>query len=147
LASNESSRREYPDRPLVGVGAAVMKGDMLLLIKRAKEPGKGLWSIPGGLVELGESVRETARRETMEETGIEVEVGELLGVFDSPTYDEKGRLRFHYILIDFSARPVGGSLKGSSEIQDLKWVRTDEIKQYELTSVLGKLLEKMGLAK
>ena len=145
ILKSSGSRREYPDLPLVGVGALVMKDDMVLLVKRQTEPGKGLWSIPGGLVELGETVIEAAKREVKEETSLDIEIKELIGVFDSMTYDDAGRLRFHYVLIDYLAHPKSSSLKGNSEVADVRWVKVGELRGYELTKILGKLLIKMGL--
>jgi len=143
--TSSQARREYPDLPLVGVGALVMKDGKVLLVKRQTEPGEGLWSIPGGLVELGETVYEAAKREVKEETSLDIEISELIGVFDSMTYDDAGRLRFHYVLIDYLARPKGGSLKGNAEVADVRWVSVSELGDYELTKILGKLLKKMGL--
>ena len=145
ILKSSGSRREYPDLPLVGVGALVMKDDMVLLVKRQTEPGKGLWSIPGGLVELGETALEAAKREVKEETSLDIEIKELIGVFDSMTYDDAGRLRFHYVLIDYLAHAKGGSLKGNAEVADVRWVKVGELRGYELTKILGKLLIKMGL--
>ena len=145
IQKSSGLRREYPDLPLVGVGALVMEDDKVLLVKRQTEPGKGLWSIPGGLVELGETIHEAVEREVKEETSLDIEIGELIGVFDSITYDDAGRLRFHYVLIDYLARPKGGSLKGNAEVADVRWVNVGELGGYELTKVLGKLLRKMGL--
>ena len=145
IQKSSGSRREYPDLPLVGVGALVMEDDKVLLVKRQTEPGKGLWSIPGGLVELGETILEAAKREVKEETSLDIEIRELIGVFDSMTYDDAGRLRFHYVLIDYLARPKGGSLKGNAEVADVRWVNVGELGGYELTKVLGKLLRKTGL--
>jgi len=139
------TRRKYPDLPLVGVGALVMKDDKVLLVKRQTEPGKGLWSIPGGLVELGETIIEAVKREVKEETSLDTEIKELIGVFDSMTYDDAGRLRFHYVLIDYLAHPRGGSLKGNAEVADVRWVNINELGGYELTKILGKLLIKIGL--
>ena len=95
--------REYPSRPIVGVGVLVKRGDKVLLVRRRFDPGRGKWSIPGGLVELGETVRGAALREVYEETGLNVKLDRLLGVVDYIERDKRGRVRFHYVLVDFLA--------------------------------------------
>ena len=143
-------RREYPSAPRVGVGGLVVDGDKLLLIQRAFEPSSGLWSIPGGLLEVGESLEEAVAREVEEETGVKVEVGELLDVLNLVVRDENGRVKYHYVLIDFLAKPVGGRLKPSRETLDVRWVSVKEVEEYPLTKtarkLIGKALEK-GLIK
>ncbi|MGE5114667.1 MAG: NUDIX hydrolase [Acidobacteriaceae bacterium] len=115
-------KRDYPDRPIVGVGAVVVNGGRALVVRRATEPLKGEWSIPGGMLELGEKLREGIAREVREETGLEVEVGEVLDVFDSIFPDSEGRMQYHYVLIDFLCRPVTGELCASSDVSDARWV-------------------------
>ena len=100
--------REYPKRPLLGVGAIVLRGGKVLLVCRAQEPCKGEWTFPGGLVDLGETLREAAERETYEETGIRVRAGDVLEVVDSLVKGTGGRLRFHYSIIDVICRYVSG---------------------------------------
>ena len=95
--------REYPDRPFVGVGVVVWRGDNVLLIQRGKPPRIGAWSLPGGAQELGETVRETAVREVREETGVEIDVTHLIDVVDTITRDKDGRVRLQYTLVDFAA--------------------------------------------
>ena len=134
--------REYPSQPLVGVGVLIRDGGKILIARRAGEPSKGLWSIPGGLVELGERVRDAAVREAREETGLEIEIEDLLGVFDSVTRDENGSIRYHYIIVDFLARPVGGELKPASDISDARWIDPAEVGQYSTTKTLGLLIDR-----
>jgi ADP-ribose pyrophosphatase YjhB (NUDIX family) len=135
--------REYPEHPLVGVGALVIESDKILVVKRENEPGKGLWSIPGGLLELGERVRDGAVRETEEETGIKIEIDSLIDVVDSVTKDENGRIRYHYVLIDFLAHPIGGKLNPNSDVKEAKWVTFEELKRLPTTRTLKYLLEKV----
>jgi len=135
--------REYPSQPLVGVGVLIRDGAKILIAQRAREPSKGLWSIPGGLVELGEKVRDAAKREVEEETGLSVEIDDLLGVFDSVTRDEKGAVQYHYILVDFLAHQTGGELKPASDCSDARWVCPEEVSQYHTTRTLGLLMEKL----
>jgi len=136
--------REYPKAPLVGVGAVVLNGDEVLLVRRKHEPGKGLWSIPGGLVELGERLRDAVKREILEETGIEVEVGGLLDVMDNIVTDRDGKVRFHYVLVDFLAEPKGGSPKAAEDAEEAGWFKKGELKPGDLTRTAARLLEKIG---
>lgn len=119
-------RRDYPDRPIVGVGAVVVQDGQALVVRRATEPLKGEWSIPGGMLELGEKLREGIAREVREETGLTVEVGEVLDVFDSIFPDAEGKTQYHFVLIDFLCRPTGGLLRASSDVSDAKWVTAEE---------------------
>ena len=138
-------RRLYPERPLVGVGVLIRDGDRYLLVRRAAEPDAGLWSIPGGLVELGERVEEAAVREALEETGLEVEIRDLLGVVDKIERDDAGRIRFHFVIVDYLAEVKGGSLKASSDALEARWVRAEELPKYRLSPTLVKLLRDIGL--
>ncbi|HDO41835.1 MAG TPA: NUDIX domain-containing protein [Candidatus Bathyarchaeota archaeon] len=139
--------RIYPKTPLVGVGAVVQKGNRILLIRRANEPGKGLWSIPGGLVEVGETLRDAARREVEEETGIKVEIGEIIDVMENIIRDEEGRVKFHYVLIDFKAAPISDNVKlsPSPEALEIGWFTPEEMKSMPLTQTVRKLLRKMNI--
>ena len=100
--------REYPSHPRVGVAAVVLRDNQVLLVQRGREPGKGSWGLPGGMLELGETLAEGACREVMEECGVEIEVGPLVAVFEPMQRDEDGRLRFHYVVVDYLARYVSG---------------------------------------
>ncbi len=97
-------KRDYPEHPIIGVGAVIVNGDRALIVRRDTEPLKGEWSVPGGVLELGEKLRDGVAREALEETGLRVEVGELLDVFDSIFPDAEGRTQYHYVLIDFLCR-------------------------------------------
>jgi ADP-ribose pyrophosphatase len=136
-------RREYPDAPLVGVGTVTIKNGRILLIRRAFEPGAGKWSIPGGLVEVGEKLSEAAVRETAEETGIQVEVLELINVFDMIDLDGHGKPKYHYVLVDFLSKPVGGKERPSSEVTELRWVTFEEARSMDLTKTARKALEEL----
>ena len=118
-------RREFPELPLVGVGAIIIEGDRVLLVKRAHPPIQGQWSVPGGVLEVGEMVREAAVREAREETGLTVEPGELLGVYDRILRDAERRVQYHYVLIDFLCRRVGGELLAASDAAEVRWFRRD----------------------
>jgi 8-oxo-dGTP diphosphatase len=126
-------RRLYPKQPLVGVGAVLVCSGKILLEKRKNEPGKGKWSIPGGLVELGEGAERTAIREVWEETGLTVEKPGLIDVLDNVELDEDGRVKYHFVIIDYFLRLKGGTLKASSDAAELKWVNLDDVESHVLT--------------
>ena len=140
-----SSRRLYPKKPLVGVGILIRDGDRYLLIKRAADPDKGLWSIPGGMVEIGERTQDAAIREAKEETNLDVEVVEVLDVVDKIIRDEESRIKYHFVIVDYLAKFVGGELKASSDALDARWVETEEFPEYDLSLTLILLLRRMGL--
>ena len=140
-----SNRRLYSEKPMVGVGVLIRDGDRYLLIKRAAEPDAGLWSIPGGLVEVGERAAESATREAREETGLDVEVVEVLGVVDKILRDEESRVKYHFVIVDYLATPKGGTLKPASDALDARWVRAEEFPSYELSPTLVELLKRVGL--
>ena len=120
-------KREFPEMPLVGVGSIIIEGDRVLLVKRAHPPIQGQWSIPGGVLEVGEMVREAAVREAREETGLIVEAGELLGVYDRILRDPERRVQYHYVLIDFLCRRVGGELIAASDAAEVRWFTPQEL--------------------
>jgi 8-oxo-dGTP diphosphatase len=126
-------KREYPGAPILAVGVIVLAGDRVVLIRRDKEPSRGLWTFPGGAVELGETVREAARREAREETGLEVEVGEVAAVVDHVLRDESGAVRYHYVILDFFARPLGGTLRPSSDVSDVRWASLADVETLPMT--------------
>src|SRR5271169_3033367 len=120
-------QREFPEVPLVGVGAIIIEDARVLLVKRAHPPIQGQWSIPGGVLEVGELVREAAIREAREETGLIVEPGDLLGVYDRVLRNAEKRVQYHYVLIDFQCRRVGGELAASSDAAEVRWFAHDEL--------------------
>jgi 8-oxo-dGTP diphosphatase len=119
--------REYPDNPLVGVGAVIVQENRVLLIRRGTPPLLGEWSLPGGVLECGETLREAVAREAREETGLQVETGEMLGVYERVIRDDQGRVRYHYVLIDFLCRAVGGDLKAGSDAAAVRWYTREEL--------------------
>jgi len=121
--------REYPKHPIVGVAAVVLRDGQVLLVQRGREPAKGLWGLPGGMLELGETLAEGVRREVLEECGIEIEVGPLVGVFEPMQRDGDGRLRYHYVVLDYLARYVGGELRAADDADDARWVELDALER------------------
>lgn len=136
------TQREYPDRPLVGVGAVIIQDRRVVVVKRATEPLKGRWSIPGGMLELGEKLREGTAREALEETGLIVEVGDVLDVFDAIYTDPTGLTQYHYVLIDFLCHPVGGELRAASDVSEVRWISEAELDSLGMTENTLKVIRK-----
>lgn len=131
-------RREYPQVPIVAVGVIIRSSDLagqdrIVLIRRDQEPARGLWTFPGGAVELGESVRAAAQREAREETGLEVELGEVAVVIDHVARDAEGRVQYHYIIIDFYAEPTGGSLRPGTDVSAARWASLADLDDLLMT--------------
>lgn len=138
------SPREYPERPIVGVGAVIIdsKGWRVVLVRRGAPPLQGQWSLPGGAVELGETLRAAAQREVQEETGLTVEVGELLEVFDRIVPAADGRTRYHYVLVDFLCRVRGGELRAGCDAADALWADRLELEKYSLENPAMEVIRK-----
>jgi 8-oxo-dGTP diphosphatase len=144
-----TSSREYPERPIVGVGGVIIDNRRALLIRRGSEPLRGEWSIPGGTLELGESLQEGVRRELREETGLEVRVLELIEVFDRVFPDDgslpsakKQRPRFHFVIVDYLCERIGGEPRAGSDVTDVVFASEDELGQYHLTETATRVLKK-----
>jgi ADP-ribose pyrophosphatase len=137
------SKREYPDSPRLGVGAIVIKDNKTLLIKRGAAPGKGLWAIPGGSVELGETLQEAAEREIMEETGLVIRAGKPVYAFDFIERDDAGRIRFHFAIVDIMADYVSGTLNAADDALEARWVSHEELMNLLITPSTSKLLKEM----
>jgi mutator protein MutT len=125
--------RQYPERPIVGVGAVIVDDGKVVLIRRRYEPLKGHWSLPGGMVELGETLEAAVSREMLEETGLVVDVGPVIEVFDRITCDEQRRVRYHFVLVDYLCRPVSGELCAGSDVDAAIWADQTSLGEYELT--------------
>jgi len=119
-------KREYPDSPLVGVGAIIIQDGRVLLVKRGHAPLAGEWSIPGGVLELGETARAAAVREALEKTCLTVEPTELLGVYDRVLEDGAGRTLYHFVLIDFLCRPLAGKAQAAGDADEVRWFTFEE---------------------
>ncbi len=129
----DRSDRLYPSRPLAGVGAVVWDGSCVLLERRGQPPAQGSWAIPGGLVEIGETAEDAVRREVQEECGIEIEVGPVLGLFQPIHRDNDGRIRYHFLIVDFLAYYRAGELRIGDDAADARWVAPADLPQYELS--------------
>jgi len=125
--------RLYPKQPIAGVGAVIICKGKILLEKRKGEPGRGKWTVPGGLVELGESAEQTVIREVREETNLEVDQPKLVDVVNSVTTDENGKIKYHFVIVDYFVKLKGGTLKAADDAAELSWVEFGEVENYDLT--------------
>ncbi|MDO9528191.1 MAG: NUDIX hydrolase [Syntrophales bacterium] len=138
------SKREYPDSPRVGVGAIVLKDGKVLLVKRGIPPSKGLWAIPGGSVELGETLQEAAEREILEETGLVIRAGKPIYSFDFIERDDAGRIRFHFAIVDVIADYVSGTPNADDDALEACWISPGELKELPVSENTLKVLEEIG---
>jgi mutator protein MutT len=138
----EALKRLYPKQPIVGVGALIISNGKILLEKRKYEPGKGKWSIPGGLVELGETTKQTVVREVREETGLEVEKPSLIDIVDNITKDRNDEVKYHFVIIDYFVKLKGGTLEASSDAQELRWVTFDKVEKFDLTKTFREFFQR-----
>lgn len=138
VSTGGSTGREYPERPIASVAACVFKGNRVLLVKRATPPSQGLWSVPGGMVELGETIQDTAKRELNEECDIEIEVDKIFNVEDLIVPDEKGRIQFHYVVTYVVAYHVSGEAYPGSDALDVQWATRQELGNLNMNPVVQK---------
>ena len=139
-------RRSYPDHPIVGVGAVIVQRGRALLVRRASEPLMGEWSVPGGMLELGETLRDGVRREVLEEAGLVVEPGEVLDIFDSIITDGEGRTQYHYVLIDYLCRPISGEARAGTDVSEVQWVGQTDLAAMRLRESIEQVVRK-GLSR
>jgi mutator protein MutT len=135
-------RREYPERPIVGVGGVVIHNERALLIRRGSAPLEGEWSIPGGMLEIGETIFEGVQRELLEETAIEVKVLDLIEVFERVTRDDEGRLKYHFVILDYLCEAVRGDPLAGSDVTDVAWAHEAELNEYSLTPTAMRVIRK-----
>ena len=135
-------KREYPELPIVGVGAVIVQSGRVLLVKRGRPPLQGAWSLPGGVVEAGETLRQAVEREAKEETGFIVKAGEVLEVLDRIIRDADGRVHYHYVLIDFLCRVSGGELWAGGDAAAAEWAREDELEKFKLEKTAIEVIRK-----
>jgi 8-oxo-dGTP diphosphatase len=138
------ANREYPDSPRVGVGAVVLREGRILLVRRGVAPANGLWAIPGGALELGETLREGAEREILEETGIIIRAGDPVFTCDALVRDDEGRVRFHYVIVDLAADYVSGEVMGGDDALEARWVTPGEVPELTVTKTTLNLLRQIG---
>jgi 8-oxo-dGTP diphosphatase len=139
--------REYPDRPVVGVGGVVIENGRALLIKRGSEPLLGQWSIPGGTLELGESLQEGVARELLEETGLEVQVLDMIEAFDrifldpaAPDAGKRSRPKYHYVIVDYLCERLGGEAQAGSDVTDIAYATESELEKFHITETAMRVL-------
>ena len=134
--------RQYPDRPIVGVGGVIVDEGKVVLIRRRYEPLKGQWSLPGGTVEVGETLEAALAREMLEETGLVVDVGPVIEVFDRIMRDEQRRVRYHFVLIDYLCWRIAGDLQAGSDVDAAVWADPRQLAEYELTDKATSVIER-----
>ena len=142
MAVRMADRRKYPDRPYVGVGAVIVQDGRVLLVRRKHEPLAGQWSLPGGAVEVGETLEACLVREMREETGLDVSVGPVIEVLDRITHDETGRVLYHFVLVDYLCWPISGELCASSDVAEAVFADPGCLSQYELTAIATAVVER-----
>jgi ADP-ribose pyrophosphatase YjhB (NUDIX family) len=136
-------QRRYPERPIMAVGAIVVKNGRVLLARRGKEPSYGLWSVPGGAVRVGEGLKAAAAREIREESGVEIELTDVIEVIERLHRDGDGRIQYHYVIVDYLARWVAGDIQPSDEVLEARWVAPEEFPKYPMTAGTADVIQKM----
>ncbi len=142
MSERPRSTREYPERPIVGVGAVIVESGRVVLIRRRYEPLAGQWSLPGGTLELGETLEAGTAREMLEETGLVVEIGPVIEVFDRIMFDDGNRVRYHFVLVDYLCWPVSGELRAGSDVDDAAYAAPEELSRYGLTRKATAVIER-----
>jgi len=135
-------RREYPERPIIGVGGVVISDGRVLLVRRAGPPLQGRWSIPGGILEVGETLIEGVRRELAEETGMDVRVRTLIEVFERIDRDGSGKLQYHFVVLDYLCEAARGTARAGSDVTEVAWAAPAELEKYELTEIASRVILK-----
>ncbi len=136
------SGREYPERPIIGVGGVVIANGRALLIKRGHPPLEGEWSIPGGTLELGETLLEGVQRELLEETALQVRVIDLIEVFDRVFRDDSGRPQYHFVILDYLCDAVSGEARAGSDVTHVAWVSENDLERYSLTPTATRVIRR-----
>lgn len=144
IVETTGSSRAYAGTPAIGVGIVLFLNGKLLLVKRKHEPAAGLWTLPGGLLQAGETLEQAAKREALEETGLEIELDSLIDVIDFIDYDAEGRLKYHYVLIDYLAFATGGILSAGSDVSEVQLVAPVDLDKFALPAITRAFFEKHG---
>ncbi len=139
--SGNNVNGRYPDYPRVAVGAVVFKADKVLLVLRGKPPAEHQWAIPGGCVELGETLQEAAQREILEETGIVIQAGKPVYTFDAVERDKNNRIRFHYVIVDLAAEYISGEIRAGDDAADVRWIKSEDLQYQNVSATTRKLLK------
>lgn len=139
-----SNKNAYPETPRIGVGAIVIHEGKILLVRRGIDPGRGLWAIPGGTLQLGETMRQCAAREVLEETGVSIAVGDCLYVFDLIQRDENNRIEFHFVVVDFAGVYVSGQSQGADDADEARWFAAEELSGFPVSQNTLKALHSIG---
>lgn len=148
VLSLERMKRDYPDRPILGVGAVILDGERFVLVQRGSEPHKNEWSVPGGMLESGESLRDAVVREAREETSLKVVPLAIVEVFERIIRDESGEVQFHYVILDYLCRLQDGSLRAGADALDARWLRLDDLGSLSVANgTLGVLKKALAAAK
>lgn len=133
--------RQYPKQPIVGLGVVLLRGDEVLLIKRGRPPAQGAWSLPGGAQELGETAKEGARRELLEETGLTAGPLTLVGQADSIHHDAQGKVEYHYTILDFAGVYLGGVAKAGDDVTDIAWVNLGNLSNFNVNDAIKDMID------
>ncbi|MGA2740488.1 MAG: NUDIX hydrolase [Bryobacteraceae bacterium] len=140
--NEKGDRRRYPKLPILGVGALIFNRDKILLVERGKEPLKGYWSLPGGVLEAGETLEHGVVREVREETGLEVQPLKVVEIFERIIRDAHGAIEYHYVVIDYICRITGGSLRAADDASQVAWVARGKLSTYRITAGTLPVIEK-----
>ena len=135
-------KRDYPERPLLGVGAVIVKGDQVLVVRRANPPLQGEWSLPGGLVETGETTKEAVVREILEETNLTIQPIELVEVFERILRDAESRVQYHFVVVDYLCRILSGELRPGTDVTEIRWARLEELPMLGITPETRNVIQK-----
>ena len=135
-------QRAYPERPIVGVGGVIISDGRALLVRRAAPPLLGEWSIPGGMLEVGETLIEGVRRELREETGMDVQVLDLLDVFERINLDASGKPQYHFVVVDYLCRALRGDARAGSDVSEVAWAVPSELEKYSVTKTATRVILK-----
>ncbi len=134
--------RAFPSRPIVGVGAVIIEGEQVLIVRRGRPPLQGEWSLPGGAVDVGETLASAVQREVLEETGLIVDVGAIVEVLDRIHMDQDGRVEYHYVLIDYLCAVIGGQLQAQSDAADARWVVRAQLPAFGVSQTAIAVIDK-----